>query len=217
MATKKSETKEKAPAIDTAPIRKEIEDRLRSTKRDGIDGLIDYMDYVGFYKAPASGGNHLHIPGGLAQHTINVLHAAEKISVAVLGGANLTIEMRCSIIIAAILHDLGKTGDYNKAMYVANKLKSGNISEAKPWKRNPELYNIPHGIRSVKLATMYIDLEPDEEIAIMYHDGFQELSNRPFLGTLTTYPPLLLIIHWADMWASQVMEKDDNENKESEE
>lgn len=195
-------------------VKKEIEDRLRSTKREGVEDLIDYMNESGFYTAPASGGNHLHKEGGLAEHTLNVLHCAERISVALIGGKEITEDMRNSIVIASILHDLGKMGDYGKRMYVPNVLKSGKQSESKPYKRNPELYNIPHGLRSNKLAALFIDLTPDEELAVMYHDGFEELSNRVFLGGMHKFPPLLMIIHWADMWASQVIEDGSEEDTE---
>lgn len=195
-----------------------IRESLLKTGRDGVMDLITYMREIGFYTAPASGANHSHYEGGLAAHSVNVMWAAEKISVALLGGKNITNEMRNSIIIAALLHDLGKCGDHDKQMYVPNMVLDGRptkanpeqkykLSEKKPYVRNPKLLPLDHATRSIKLATLFIDLTEDEEFAIRYHDGLYEPANYGVKGHET---PLYMILHWADMWASRVMEGDDN-------
>lgn len=43
--------------------------------------LLDFMVDLGFLTAPASGGNHLPVDGGLLEHTVNVMQLAEKIGV----------------------------------------------------------------------------------------------------------------------------------------
>ena len=184
---------------------------LRKTKRDGVEDLIDYMEEIGFFTAPASGGNHMSHDGGLLEHSLNVLFMAEKISAALIGGKNLTEEMKNSIVIASLLHDLGKCGDFDKKMYVENILKSGKRSDAKPYKRNPELTAVPHAIRSIKLATLFIDLTEEEEWAILVHDGMYDFAKTFMQGHETQ---LSMIIHWADMWASRVIEGDGESDKE---
>jgi len=197
-------------------------DSLRKTGREGIDGLIGYMEDAGFFKAPASGGNHSSGTGGLTEHSMNVMFMAQKLSVALYGAKNLTDEMRNSIVIAALLHDLGKCGDYGKQMYVPNMIKDGRPtqkapeqkykqSEAKPWKRNPDLLPLDHATRSIKLATLFIDLTEEEEFAIRYHDGLYETANYGIKGHET---PLYMILHWADMWSSRVLEGDTGEGGE---
>lgn len=179
-----------------------IRESLMKTGRAGVIDLIGYMQEIGFLKAPCSGGNHLCKEEGLAEHSVNVMWMAEKIGVALLGGEKFN-EIRHSVVIAALLHDLGKCGDYGKQMYVANILKSGKQSEAKPYKRNPDLSPVPHAIRSVKLATLFIDLTEDEEWAILCHDGLYDFMQRDMKGHETQ---LSMIIHWADMWATKVIE-----------
>ena len=152
--------------------------------------------------APCSGGNHLAKQGGLLEHSVNVLRYAEKIGVALLGGAEYN-EIQDSVVIAALLHDLGKCGDYDKPMYVENILKSGKVSEAKPFKRNPDLLAVPHAVRSIKLATLFIDLTEDEEWAILCHDGLYDFMYKDLKGKETW---LQMIIHWADMWSSHIIE-----------
>ena len=111
-------------------------DALLGTKREGIKDLLQYIQEIGFLEAPCSGGNHLCKKGGLLEHSVNVFLNAERIGLSLLGEKAYE-EVRDSIAIAALLHDLGKVGDYGKQMYVDNILKSGKVSEAKPYKRNP--------------------------------------------------------------------------------
>lgn len=177
-------------------------DSLMKTKREGMIDLLDFIQSIGFLDAPCSGGNHLAKKGGLLEHSVNVLKYAEKIGVSLLGGAEYN-KVQDSVVIAALLHDLGKCGDYDKPMYVENILKSGKPSEAKPFKRNPDLLAVPHAVRSIKLATLFIDLTEDEEWAILCHDGLYDFMKYDLNGKER---PLQLIVHWADMWASRVIE-----------
>lgn len=177
---------------------------LKGTKREGMEDLIAYMWDCGFFEAPCSGSFHLAKPGGLLEHSLNVLHAAEKISVSLIGGKNITDEMRQSIRICALLHDLGKTGQFGKPNYIENVLKSGKVSDSKPYTTNPDLLYVDHEIRSIAIASMFIDLTEDEQFAILYHNGMYGNLKYALSGKET---PLYMIIHWADMWASRVMEK----------
>ena len=184
-------------------IMDEIKTCLIKTKREGMADLTMFMEDVGFFTAPASGGNHSNQVGGLAEHSLNVLHMAERMSVALYGGENISEELRNSIVIATLLHDLGKVGDYDKQMYVPNILKSGKQSEAKPWMRNKQLSNVPHSVRSVKLATLFIDLTEDEEWAILAHDGLYDFMKYEIMGHETE---LYMLVHFADLWSSKVLE-----------
>lgn len=206
------QTQEQAQAAETtapAPAAKKgdnpvdiFRDALMKTKREGMADLLSFIQDIGFLDAPCSGGNHLAKKGGLLEHSVNVLKYAEKIGVALLGGAEYN-KVQDSVVIAALLHDLGKCGDYDKPMYVDNILKSGKPSEAKPFKRNPDLLAVPHAVRSIKLATLFIDLTEDEEWAILCHDGLYDFMYKDLKGKETW---LQLIIHWADMWASHIIE-----------
>lgn len=194
--------------------KEEIIQMLRKTGRDGIDVVIEELEEDGFFTAPASGGHHSNQVGGLAQHSLNVVQMAERIGVAVLGGAGYNA-IQDSVIITALLHDVGKVGDFNKQFYVPNMVQDGRPtkanpvqkykqSEKKPWKRNPDLTNVPHGIRSAIIIERYFELTEDEEYAIMYHDGLYESSNVAVLKGHET--PLYMILHWADLWASHIIE-----------
>lgn len=76
-----------------------IEEYLRSTNREGIEKLIDFMRKSGYYYRYGSFRHHAY-KGGLAEHSLEVLKYA------------LDNNKDCptdSIIISALLHDLCKT------------------------------------------------------------------------------------------------------------
>ena len=186
---------------------------MMSTQREGMEDLLDFAEELGFFEAPASGGNHLCKDGGLLEHTVNVMQLAEKIGVAMLGGAAYN-KIHDSVIIAAGLHDLGKCGRYGNPYYVENMIQDGKPtkkdpvqkykrSEAKPFKISPDLCHIDHPLRSVELAARYIDLTEEEEHAIFYHDGAYGSLAYDLKGDEA---PLQVIVHFADFWSAQFVE-----------
>lgn len=181
-----------------------VVDMLMKTEREGMDDLIKYMEDCGFFEAPCSGSYHLACEFGLVHHTRNVMETAEHIGVALFGGAEYN-KIHDSVVIAAALHDLGKMGQFEKPNYVPNALKSGKAA-AKPFKTNPNLLYVDHEIRSIAIASMFIDLTEEEQFAILYHNGMYGPLKYSLQGKET---PLYMIIHWADMWAARVLEKED--------
>lgn len=200
--------------MENMTIKQIISDALMSTKREGMENLIIYMEEIGFFEAPCSGGNHLAKEGGLAEHSWNVETVMELARDVVPGADVIPYE---SLVICSLLHDLGKCGDYGKANYVENWIKSGRptkaepeqkykIPENKPYKTNPELLYVPHEVRSVKIASRFITLTEEEEFAILYHNGLYGDFKYAIQGKET---PLYLLLHSADMWASKVVEVED--------
>lgn len=193
-----------------------IEELLLSTGRAGSAELLGWMVQNGFYESPCSGGNHLAKEGGLAEHSLNVLGVMQDMSFLLCEGADLlTKEQQSSIIICALLHDLGKTGDYGKPGYVPNMIKGRPTkaepcpepvrSTKKPFEVNKDLYPVEHEIRSIKIASKYIELTEDEELAILWHNGLYGDFKYQIQGKET---PLYMLLHFADMWASRVIEKE---------
>lgn len=189
-------------------IKTEIEQLLRQTQRDGIEDLLAYMDKAGFYTSPASTKYHGAADGALAVHSLNVFHAAKDIATALCGDDWVANNID-SIVISALLHDLGKTGQYNKPLYVQNILKTGR-SAAQPYKTNDDLMTLDHEVVSVIEASRYIELTEDEQRAIAWHNGLYGLFKYQIQGKET---PLYMLIHFADMWASRVMETKGGQNE----
>lgn len=193
-----------------AETRDKIIDLLKGTGRSGMDGLIEWMGNNGFFTAPCSGGNHLACDGGLAQHSLNVLSLMDDLYSMLDEDVVIPID---SIIICALLHDLGKCGDYGKPGYVPNMIKSRKKdengeyplvqSETKPFEVNKDLIPVDHEVRSVKIASKFIELTEEEELAILWHNGLYGNFKYQIQGKET---PLYLLLHFADMWASRVVE-----------
>lgn len=186
---------------------------LLSTKREGIENLIEEMEKGGFFEAPASGAYHLCVPGGLAEHTLNVNKIALQIATAL--QADVSME---SLIIVTLLHDLGKMGDKGKRNYVENYVRSKTKnketgeydmvqSASKPYESNKDLVYIEHEIRSVMIAERFIELTEQEEQAILCHNGLYGKMMSSFSHAADN-DPLYLILHTADMWASRILEKE---------
>ena len=161
---------------------------------------------MGFYTAPCSTQYHLAYSGGLAEHSLNVYELMDKLS------SILHPEVdKSSVIICALLHDLGKAGQFGKPNYIINMLKGrGKNAEpyqspTKPYIGNPELLYIDHEVRSIQIAGRHINLTEDENWAILMHNGMYGNFKYQIQGKET---PLYLLLHMADMWASRVTEKE---------
>jgi 23S rRNA maturation-related 3'-5' exoribonuclease YhaM len=193
-------------------MRERIEELLMSTNREGMANLLQYMRSNGFYEAPCSSQYHLCKEGGLVEHSLNVFNVMFDIAAAIeyLKPLIEDTERKNSVIIVSLLHDLGKAGQFGKQNYVPNMVKSrkkdeGMIrSESKPFETNKELLPIPHEIRSIQIASQFIELTEEENFAIVHHNGLYGDLKYQLSGKER---PLQMLLHWADMWASRVIEK----------
>ncbi len=191
-------------------VKDKIINLLLSTGREGMSNLINHMDKNGFFSAPCSGGNHLAKEGGLAEHSLNVYFIAD-------GSASSRLDFETyvslsnSIIIASLLHDYGKIGQFGKSLYVDNILKSGKRSEAKPYVQNSDLLDKCHEVVSAIEVGKYIQLTEEEQYAITRHNGLYGLYKYDIPGKEI---PLYLLIHEADMWASRVVELEEGAGEE---
>lgn len=184
-------------------IKETVISLLQSTNRPGMDKLINHMEEKGFFEGPCSGGNHLACKGGLAEHSLNVYQAANRTVFVMYPEMN-----EQSLIIVCLLHDLGKMGQFDKLGYVENILASGKQSATKPYVQNKELLPIDHEVRSIQVASKFIDLTEEETFAILYHNGLYVSIGRSMGGKET---PLQIILHFADMWCSRVVETEGEE------
>ena len=92
-----------------------------------------------------------------------------------------------------------KAGQFGKPNYINNPEPQGS-----PYKTNKDLLFVPHEVRSIAIASRFIDLTEEEQFAILYHNGlYGELK-----GVKGNETALYMILHFADMWASRMMEKE---------
>lgn len=191
-----------------------VKDLLLNTSRKGMGNLVDYMEENGFFTAPCSTSHHLSKEGGLAEHSLNVCDIAISL-IAAFDAESRLIE---SVIICSLLHDIGKMGQFGKPNYVPNMLKGRATkanpnpepyqSDKKPYTTNPELLLVDHEVRALSIISRYIDLTEEEQQAILWHNGLYGPFKYEIQGKET---PLYMILHFADMWASRIVEAEDGD------
>jgi 23S rRNA maturation-related 3'-5' exoribonuclease YhaM len=190
-------------------LKDKIEELLLSTGREGMEELIKHMDDNGFFKASCSGQYHLCKEGGLAEHSLNVHNILKNLNLSL--STNFEdIAGYESRVIVSILHDLGKMGQFGKPLYIENYLANGKVSEKKPYVTNQDLLSIPHEIRSIQIASQFIQLTEEESFAILHHNALYGDLKYAYLGHET---PLSMLLHFSDLWCSRVVEKDFTEGE----
>ena len=191
-------------------MKNRIIELLQSTNRPGIDNLIEYMSGEGgFFDAPCSGQYHLSKYGGLAEHSLNVFY--KMFDAASAFGYIAPLEeyqpLVDSLTITALLHDIGKATYRSKPNYTPNVLKSGQLSDAKPFITNKDRLYISHEIVSLQILSKFIELTDEEEFAILYHNGLYVSSGRDISGKER---PLQQLLHFSDMWCSRFVEVEED-------
>lgn len=177
-------------------MKDQIIELLKSTNREGMDDLIDFLEKSDFFKAPASTKFHGNHEGGLAEHSFKVYEILkEKVKIA---GLDIPEE---SIIISALLHDICKTNFY-KIDY-RNAKNSLGVWEKVPYYTIEDTIPYGHGEKSVMMLTEYIKLTNNEKYSIRWHMGFSEPKEvYGTLGQAFTKYPFALLLHEADLEAT---------------
>ncbi len=171
---------------------------LKSTNREGIDNLINFLEKTDFFEAPASTRFHGDYKGGLLEHSMKVYEIfKEKVK-------NASIEINVpedTIIITALLHDICKANFY-KVDYRNAKNELG-VWEKVPYYTIDDQIPYGHGEKSVMMLTEYIKLTPEEKYAIRWHMGFTEPKEvYSTIGTAYKKYPLALLLFEADLEAT---------------
>ena len=168
---------------------------LRSTKREGIEDVINFLEKSDFFKAPASTRFHGDYEGGLAEHSMSVYNLLkEKVK-----SSPIPIDTpEESLIIMALLHDICKANFY-KVDYRNAKNELG-VWEKVPYYTVEDTIPYGHGEKSVMMLTEYIKLTNEEKYAIRWHMGFSEpKENYSTLGLAFKKYPIALLLNEADL------------------
>ena len=171
---------------------------LKSTKREGIEDLIEFIKKTDFFTAPASTRFHGSYEKGLLEHSMKVYEILkQKASTAVIP-INTPEE---SIILIALLHDICKANFY-KVDY-RNAKNALGVWEKVPYYTIDDTIPYGHGEKSVMMISEYIKLTPEEKYSIRWHMGYtepKELYNT--IGVAYKKYPLALMMHEADLEAT---------------
>lgn len=171
---------------------------LRSTKREGIEELISFLEKTDFYTAPASTRYHGDYEGGLLEHSMKVYEIFKHKVENNIMGLDWSED---TIIIMALLHDICKVNFY-KVDYRNAKNANGEWEKV-PYYTVDDTIPYGHGEKSVMMITEYIKLTPEEKYAIRWHMGFTEPKEQyNTLGAAFKRYPIALLLHEADLEAT---------------
>ena len=177
-------------------MKEEFIELLKSTNREGMENLLNFLEKSDFYKAPASTRFHGNYEGGLLEHSLKVYEIyKEKIKQSGLETPE------ASVIISALLHDICKTNFY-KVDYRNAKNARGEWEKV-PYYAVEDTIPYGHGEKSVMMITEYMKLTPEEKYSIRWHMGYTEpKENYNAIGASYTKYPIALLTHEADLEAT---------------
>lgn len=186
---------------------------LRSTKREGIENVIDYLEKVGFFSAPASVARHLNSDGGLVVHSLNVYKTATAISKQMIALKPEIAEKlpEESIIISALLHDVCKANIYKK-IQKWRKDADNRWEQYDSYDCDYSRFPVGHGEKSViMLLRLGLQLTNDEILAIRWHMGawnlpMQSYEDKSNISAAFDSCSLAAIINSADGLATHILE-----------
>ena len=184
---------------------------LTATARENMDYVLEALQDMGFFDAPASSAGHYSYPGGLVAHSLNVYDAAMAIrSTAIAMRPDIEAQLpEDSVAIAALLHDVCKTDLYVRA--VRKRRNEIGVYEAQEiYEIHDENFPVGHGEKSAMiLLRSGLDLSDDELCAIRWHMGPWNLSkdDEKFYRQAGKRSPLAPLIHTADTMASSLLER----------
>ena len=189
-------------------MREEFLNLLKSTNRQGIDNLIEFIEKTDFFKAPASTRYHGNYEGGLLEHSMKVYEILKqklKNSSIEINSPEESIildsENICLAKIIALLHDICKV-NYYKVDYRNAKNQFGEWEKV-PYYTVEDTIPYGHGEKSVMMLTEYIKLTSEEKYCIRWHMGFTEPKELyGTLGEAFKKYPLALLVHEADLEAT---------------
>lgn len=187
---------------------KQFEELLLSTKRTGMESLLEFIRKSDFYSAPASTRFHSCHNGGLLEHSMNVCNCLIKKLNNPTWAPVLSEVPSSSMIISSLLHDLCKTYFY-KVDYRNKKNEKTGEWEKSPFYTVEDRIPYGHGEKSVMMIEEYIKLTPEERYAIRWHMGFTEpKENYRALGNAISKYPLILALHEADLESTYLCEEE---------
>lgn len=175
-------------------------DLLRSTRREGVEDLITYLEATDFFSAPASTQYHGAEAGGLVIHSLAVEENIHKIAAAFTEG--LSGYSAATLTLVALTHDICKAEFY--------KVSTRNAQDAAgKWHKVPfyaieDLLPMGHGEKSLYILMKFIKLSDEEAAAIRWHMGGYDDAARQYGGgqCLTAACkkwPLITALHMADL------------------
>lgn len=200
--------------MDRKEMKEEFLTLLRSTEREGVEDLIEALEEMGFFTAPASANHHLNVEGGLLEHSLNTCKAALAIyeGLKPLDPSMEKEVRRDSIILSSLLHDVCKSDIYKRSVK-KRKNNVGQWEDVEGYSVSYKNFPMGHGEKSVILLLCNgLSLYDDEMLAIRWHMGAWGINMNSFedqrcYDTSRKLYPLVSIIQAADGLAASILER----------
>lgn len=178
---------------------------LRQTGREGIEGLITFLNQSDFFTAPASTRYHLAEEGGLAEHSLNVYHSLMNFFQK---GYFEAVDGWKSIVICGLMHDLCKANTYK----IEQRWRKNDKNEWEQYNAYTVDEELPygHGSKSAYILDQFILLEQEEAQAIRAHMGFSDASFKGgdrTVANIFAKNELALYLSFADQVATFIKER----------
>lgn len=203
--------------IKQQALKNEFCELLRTTRREGIEYVIEDLQSLGFFDAPASTKFHLNHDGGLCEHSLNVCKIGMMLreEMIKISPESEPFLRKDSVIIATLLHDVCKADIYKKV--VKTQKNTNDIWENVPG-FDVDYSNFPmgHGEKSViRLLLSGLELIDEEMLAIRWHMtawdlAFQSPEQKNNLNMARDLYPLCALLQSADSLASNILERKRN-------
>ena len=168
--------------------------------RDGLEGLLKYLEESDFFEAPASTIYHGSYKGGLCEHSLDVFEQAKRLVEA--GFVQCDME---SLAIATLFHDVCKVNVYG--VEYRNKKINGSWESVPVYVFDEKDAFGGHGSKSVYLVQRYMPLSFDEATAINCHMGFTGVTDIRPIANAYAASPLAWLVHVADEAATYVLNR----------
>ena len=190
-----------------------FQEMLFSTNREGIVNVIERLEELDFFKAPASTKFHLSHAGGLLEHSMNVCDMALGLRELMIRKKENLQDMlpKDSVIISSLLHDVCKADIY-KTTIKKQKNALGIWTPVAGYDVDYSYFPLGHGEKSVIwILQNGLKLTTDEIIAIRWHMTawdlpFQSPEMKGNLNAAKERCPLLSLIQAADGLAANILE-----------
>lgn len=194
-------------------MKKKFQDLLLSTEREGAQKVINNLERIGFFEAPASTRFHLSCKGGLLEHSVNVCETALKIRETFADNPSVIARLpRESVIIAALLHDVCKADIYREGSRNVKNPVTGVWESVPVFETDFSRLPCGHGQKSViRLLKWGFDLTEDEILAILWHMGawdmpMQSAEEKANMNAAYEKCPLLSVLQCADNISTHILE-----------
>ena len=188
---------------------------LQSTNRTGIEKVLQKLDELGFFEAPASTKFHLSCKGGLLEHSMNVYEAAVMLREQAVKERPELEELlpMDSVAICTLLHDTCKADIYKEGI-LSRKNADGYWEKYLGYQVDYSTgLPLGHGEKSViMLLSWGLELKPEEMMAIRWHMTAWDLpmqspEHKESLNAAKAKTPLVSLVQLADGFATGLLER----------